>query len=109
MNWGTFAKDQLTLSQFPKLRPVGSCAADLLAIHALASGGLQLGDLAGEVLGVGRDAGIAVIQARRYATEVVNSIKGIRSLQKKILINAQADRALLNRPQQTTLMIFQRS
>ena len=34
--------------------------------------GLQLGKLAGEVLGVGRDAGVAVNHARRSATELCN-------------------------------------
>jgi hypothetical protein len=45
--------------EFLELRPVGRRAADLLPVHALASGRLELGELAGEVLGVGRDAGIA--------------------------------------------------
>jgi hypothetical protein len=47
-------------------------AADLLAEHALASGRLQLSELAGEVLGVGRDAGVAENHARQYATDLCN-------------------------------------
>lgn len=46
-----------------KLRPVGGRAGDLLPEHLFAPGSLQLGKLAGEVLGVGRDAGIAVNHA----------------------------------------------
>jgi hypothetical protein len=41
-------------------QPVGDGAGDLLAEHLFAAGSLQLGKLAGEVLSVGRDAGIAV-------------------------------------------------
>jgi hypothetical protein len=39
---------------------VGGRAGDLLTEHLFASGCLELGKLAGEVLGVGRDAGVAV-------------------------------------------------
>jgi hypothetical protein len=46
--------------QFAKLRPVGSRAGDLLAEYLFAAGRFQLGNLVGEVLDVGRDAGIAV-------------------------------------------------
>jgi hypothetical protein len=49
--------------QFPKLWPVGVGAGQLLAEHLFAAGGLQLGELAGEVLRLGRDAGIAVNHA----------------------------------------------
>jgi len=43
--------------QFAKLRLIGRRAANLLVKHALASCGLQLGELAGEVLGDSRNAG----------------------------------------------------
>jgi len=46
--------------QFLKLRPVGGRSGDLFPEHLFAPGSLQLGKLAGEVLGLGRDAGIAV-------------------------------------------------
>ena len=52
------------LHQLLELRPVGGGAGDLLAEHLFAADRLQLGKLAGEVLGVGRDAGIAVNHAR---------------------------------------------
>jgi hypothetical protein len=43
--------------QLAKLWLVGGCAGQLVAEHLLAPGGLERGELAGEVLGVGRDAG----------------------------------------------------
>ena len=49
--------------QLPKLRPVGGRVGDLLAEHLFAPGRFQLGKLAGQDLGVGRDAGIAVNHA----------------------------------------------
>jgi hypothetical protein len=49
--------------QFSKLRPVGGRAGDLLPEHLFASGSLQWGKLAAEVLRLGRDAGIAVNHA----------------------------------------------
>ena len=68
--------------QLLKLRAVGGRAGDLLAEHLLASGRLELGKLAGEVLGDGRDAGIAVNHARilhqNFASEKPNLISGRR-------------------------------
>jgi hypothetical protein len=52
-----------------KLRPVGGGAGDLLAEHLFAPSRLQFGKLAGEVLGVGRAAGIAVNHAVHCASE----------------------------------------
>jgi len=49
--------------QFPKLWPVGGGADQLLTEHLFAPGSLRLGKLAGEVLRLGRDAGIAVNHA----------------------------------------------
>jgi hypothetical protein len=49
--------------QLSKLWPVGGRPSDLFAEHLFATGSLQLGKLAGEVLGVGRNAGIAVNHA----------------------------------------------
>jgi hypothetical protein len=49
--------------QFLKLRPVGGRSGDLFPEHLFAPGRLELGKLAGEVLGVGRNARIAVIHA----------------------------------------------
>jgi len=49
--------------QFSKLRSVGGGAGDLLPEHLFAPGSLQLGELAGEVLRLGRDAGVAVNHA----------------------------------------------
>ena len=46
-----------------KLRPVGGRAGDLLAEHFFTPGRLKLGELAGEVLRLGRDAGVAVNHA----------------------------------------------
>src|ERR1700730_3339243 len=45
--------------EFFKLWPVGGRAGDFFLKHALASRRLQIFQLGGEVLGVGRDAGIA--------------------------------------------------
>ena len=58
--------------EFIELRSVGSRAAELLAKHALASGGLQLAKLAGEVLGVGRDAGVAVNHAPIWTRKITS-------------------------------------
>jgi hypothetical protein len=59
-------------------QPVGGRAGDLLAEHLFAAGGLELVELAGEVLGVGRDAGIAENHARilhqKSASKKCNSI-----------------------------------
>ena len=41
-------------------RPVGGRAGQLLAEHLFATSRLQLGELAGEVLRLGRDAGVTV-------------------------------------------------
>jgi hypothetical protein len=64
-----------------KLRPVGGGAGDLLAEHLFAAGSLQLGKLAGEVLGIGRDASIAVNHARivdqKYVSQKRNSISSL--------------------------------
>jgi hypothetical protein len=64
--------------QLAERGPLGSCARDLFAEHLFASGGAELGKLAGEVLGVGRDAGIAENRARnlhqRLASRKSNSI-----------------------------------
>ena len=46
-----------------KLWPVGGRAGDLFTIYLLAPGGLELGRRAGEVLRLGRDAGVAVNHA----------------------------------------------
>jgi len=60
------------LHQPGKLRPVGRGAGDLLAenVLSLASGGAELVELVGEVLGGGRDAGTAVNHARDSASEI---------------------------------------
>ena len=49
--------------QFSKLWPVSVGAGQLLPVHVFAPGSLQLGKLAGEVLRLGRDAGVAVNHA----------------------------------------------
>jgi hypothetical protein len=68
-----------------KLRPVGRGAGDLLAERLFAAGRLQLGKLVGEVLGVGRDVGIAVNHARivheKYVSKKRNSISSLVLLQ----------------------------
>jgi hypothetical protein len=49
--------------QLFKLWPVGGRAGNLFTIYLLATGGLELGRRAGEVLRLGRDAGVAVNHA----------------------------------------------
>jgi hypothetical protein len=67
--------------EFLELRAIDGRAADLLPKHMLASCGLQLGKLVGEVLGVGRNAGVAVnhalIMEQFYGTEKGNSASGL--------------------------------
>jgi hypothetical protein len=58
--------------QFSKLRPVGGRAGDFLPEHLFAPGSPQLGKLAGEVLRLGRDAGVAVNHAPKSGTELWN-------------------------------------
>jgi hypothetical protein len=60
---------------------VGGRAGDLLAEHLFASSRLELGKLAGKVLGNGRDAGIAVNHARivhqKFASKKRNRIRAL--------------------------------
>jgi hypothetical protein len=65
--------------QLSKLRPVRGHVGDLLAEHLFAPGRFRLGKLVGQVLGVGRDAGIAVNHARVVRQ---NCIKKVQSYQR---------------------------
>jgi hypothetical protein len=60
-------------------------AGDLLPEHLFAAGRLQLGELASEILGVGRDAGIAVNHARilhqKFASKKSNRISALVLMQ----------------------------
>jgi hypothetical protein len=67
------------------LRLLGCCAADLLVEDGRAPGGFKLGHLAGEALGVRRDAGIVVNHTRivhqKYASEMPNQISALGLVQ----------------------------
>jgi hypothetical protein len=81
------------LHQLVKLRPVGGGAGDFLAEDLLASGVLELGDLAALSLGGGRDAHMAVNHVRivhqKYASKKRNFVNG-RPDDADILISAMS-------------------